>query len=232
MSVEVTNQYSASPERQPLRDVLLVDSCSLTRLGLHEILERHFHPQKIHETDDAVCAAHTIANNPVNIVITEIFAKRGSVLNLINDFYRQSRVLVLSRFDGLYAGSAELAFRAGAHGYVSKDAPVEQITEAIADIFAGQMYADKSVSKRILRSVWGKDKSINEYGIDALSGRELEVFDLIGRGFTTNKIANHLFLSPKTIETYRENIKSKLVLDNATELNAFAIRWRLPGRTQ
>lgn len=63
--------------------------------------------------------------------------------------------------------------------------------------------------------------------IEALTDRELEVFEWIGQGLATKEIAHKLHLSHKTIETHRENIKSKLGLKNATELNRHAVQWNL-----
>ena len=65
--------------------------------------------------------------------------------------------------------------------------------------------------------------------VDNLSDRELEVFEMIGRGLTTRAIADRLHLSPRTVDTYRERLKIKLVLANAAELHYRAIQWVLKG---
>ena len=66
-------------------------------------------------------------------------------------------------------------------------------------------------------------------GVDLLSDRELEVFQMIGQGLTTGDIATRLYLSVHTIDTYRENIKKKLGLKNAAELSRSAVQWVLEG---
>ncbi len=71
------------------------------------------------------------------------------------------------------------------------------------------------------------DDAVDKSPIESLSDRELEVFEMIGQGLTTRQIAAKLDLSPKTVETYRENIKSKLSLANGTALTRHAVQWLL-----
>jgi DNA-binding NarL/FixJ family response regulator len=81
------------------------------------------------------------------------------------------------------------------------------------------------VTTRMMHKLVGSKSEPATCGVDALSDRELEVFLLIGQGFGTRQIAEKLFLSVKTIETYRAHIKEKLGLADATELLQYAIQW-------
>jgi DNA-binding NarL/FixJ family response regulator len=100
---------------------------------------------------------------------------------------------------------------------------------AIRQVLRGRVYLSSRMTDRLLhRSVRGFEPERSP--IESLSDRELEVFEQIGRGMTTRRIAQNLYLSPKTIETYRENIKTKLNLKNATELTQHAVQWVLENR--
>ena len=84
------------------------------------------------------------------------------------------------------------------------------------------------MTDRMLSRAVGKNGDVDRRSpVERLSDRELDVFERVGRGVTTRQIADQLFLSPKTVETYRENIKVKLNLQNATELTQHAVKWVL-----
>jgi DNA-binding NarL/FixJ family response regulator len=86
------------------------------------------------------------------------------------------------------------------------------------------VYLSEKMSARILHKLVG-GAAATASPVDLLSDRELQVFELIGQGVGTRRIAEKLHLSVKTVETYREHIKIKLKLDNATDLLQHAIQW-------
>jgi len=125
--------------------------------------------------------------------------------------------------EGLYA---ERALRAGARGFVMKQEAADTVLEAIRTVLKGDVYLSNRLSSKILRAlVDGPSAEPDRFGVDRLSDRELEVFELIGRGYATRRIADALHLSVKTIETHRAHIKQKLKLGNATELVHRAFHW-------
>ena len=120
---------------------------------------------------------------------------------------------------------AEIAFRAGALGYLMKQEALDKITTAIRRVLSGAIYvSDKLAAKMLSQQVRGH-ADILESPVKRLSDRELEVFELIGRWKKTSEIAEELHLSVKTIEYYREQIKSKLSLKSAAELTQTATSW-------
>ena len=121
---------------------------------------------------------------------------------------------------------AERALRAGAMGYVNKQESIETVVDAIRQILRGEMYLSPRMTNLLLRRV-GQREPFGQDPIRGLSNRELEVFEMIGKGMTTQQIAGKLDLSPKTIESHREKIKAKLCLANAAELNQRAVQWVL-----
>ena len=129
------------------------------------------------------------------------------------------RVLVVSRHDDeLYA---ERAVRAGARGYLSKIEAPERVVEAVTAVLSGRLYLRDDVKDRLLLGA-----PLGSAGpLDALSDRELQVYERIGKGETTREIAEALALSVKTVETYRARVKDKLGLDSAAALLRHATQW-------
>jgi DNA-binding NarL/FixJ family response regulator len=124
---------------------------------------------------------------------------------------------------------AERALRAGANGYLMKKAAKEEMVAAIRDVLRGQIYVSRDLAMRAfqksLETPQQNRASVNLPIIDNLSDREMHVFQLIGSGLGTKKIAHALNLSVKTIETHRENIKRKLGLNSGSQLVDRAVKY-------
>jgi DNA-binding NarL/FixJ family response regulator len=106
-----------------------------------------------------------------------------------------------------------------------KEEAIEQVILAIRKVLQGEIFlSEKMKSKMLQQMANGKGKVVSS-PIEQLTDRELEVFRLIGEGFSTRQIAGQLHLSVRTVEAYREYIKSKLGLKNATELVQHAFHW-------
>jgi DNA-binding NarL/FixJ family response regulator len=132
-------------------------------------------------------------------------------------------VLVLSMHDeSLYA---ERVLRAGAKGYITKQEATKKILQAVRQVLNGQIYiSEKMASRMVHKMVLGRTDS-PQSPIERLTDRELEVFQLIGRGQGTRRIAEELHLGVKTVESYRARIKEKLKLEDGTQLLQHAIQW-------
>ena len=131
-------------------------------------------------------------------------------------------VLVLSMHDeSLYA---ERALHAGARGYVTKHEASEDVMVAIRRILEGEIYLNPRFMARMAgRMMTGSHDAVRP--IDRLADRELEVFELIGRGLTTRQIGEQLGVGIATVDTYRTRIKAKLNLENSSRLRLEAGRW-------
>ena len=204
--------------------IIIVDDHPIVRQGLAELIN--------HENDLVVCgqaegaldAMEVIKDLEPDIVIVDISLKDISGLELIKDIrvrYPQMPVLVLSMHDeSLYA---ERSLRAGAKGYIMKQEATGKVVTAIRKVLMGELYiSDRMTARMVDRLVGGVSQSSP---INALSDRELEVFDMLGQGHGTRYISEKLHLSIKTIETYRAHIKRKLNLSDATELIQHAVQW-------
>ena len=166
-----------------------------------------------------------------HLVIVDITLKEGYGLELVKQIHREHeslRVLVVSAHDEKLF--AERVLLMGALGYVSKQEATEKLIEAIRCVLADEVYVSESIARRLLkRRVSGISHGHDVDPISSLSDRELEAFQLIGQGMTTSQIAKQMHVSSKTVERYKENIKQKVGLANATELLQRATQWRLEG---
>jgi DNA-binding NarL/FixJ family response regulator len=120
---------------------------------------------------------------------------------------------------------AERAIRAGAKGYVMKHASTDTLLAAIRKVLAGKIFLSPAMTEKLLEKAAGSELTGSESPVDCLSDRELEIFKLIGHGLRTQKIAEELQLSSKTVETYYSRIKQKLDIKDASELLQLAIAW-------
>jgi DNA-binding NarL/FixJ family response regulator len=159
-----------------------------------------------------------------DLVIVDLSLAEGSGLDLIR-WLRESMptlpVLVLSMHDE--ALFAERVLRTGARGYIMKREAITGLVGAIRRVLSGRIYVSERIAQTVLERL-GHEVAPDS-PLASLTDRELEVFDLIGRGQSTVAIAERLGVSVKTIETYRSNIKTKLNLKDATDLIRFAATW-------
>jgi DNA-binding NarL/FixJ family response regulator len=132
-------------------------------------------------------------------------------------------VLIVSMHDESLYG--ERALRAGAKGYIMKKEARTRIVEAIRRVLNGSFYLSDEMSTKILLQYQGRRMDEESSSIERLSDRELEVFELFGRGFSTREIAESLLISPKTVESHRNRIKTKLAVDSTSELLQRAVQW-------
>jgi DNA-binding NarL/FixJ family response regulator len=161
-----------------------------------------------------------------DLVIADISLKDSSGLELMRNVKAQAPglpILVVSSHDeSIYA---EIAFRAGALGYLMKAEALEKVITAIRRVLSGNIYVSDALGARMLQQQVRGQTDIQDSPVKNLSDRELEVFQLIGKWKKTSEIAAELHLSIKTIEYYREQIKKKLNLKSASELTHHATAW-------
>lgn len=220
---------SPSPMTRRTR-VLIVDDHPTLRRGLVALIQDEPDLEVCGEADRADEALRLVQELGPDVVVVDLSLKQGTGLELIEQVKaldKGIKMLVASMHEeSLYA---ERALRAGAMGYINKQETIDKLVDAIRQILRGQIYLSEQMTERVLHRVSDGEK-LEDDPINRLSNRELEVFQLIGQGLTTKQIAEKLTLSPKTVETHREKIKSKLNLKNGTEVNLHAIQWVLEHR--
>lgn len=219
---------TASPPPKSTRrfKIYIVDDHPLMREGLSRLVHTQSDLRVCGEASTAHEALKNIQVLKPDITILDLTLAGSDGLDLIKDMKSRSLkslVLVLSAHDEfLYA---ERALRAGAKGYIMKEEAASHVLKAIRRILAGEIYLSEKMSAKMLHKVAeGKtdEKTLPE---GALSDRELQVFQFIGRGYGTRQIAEELHISPKTVESYRAHIKVKMNLANAHELTQHAVHW-------
>lgn len=211
--------------------ILVVDDHPIVRKGLVELISRELGLEVCGEAADSDEALEIIGDLNPDLAVVDISLGKGmGGVELVKELKARRediKVLVWSMHDEkLYA---ERCLSAGALGYISKEAPPEEFIAAIRKVMSGRIYLSELMSDRLLSRIAKGDDEIRKPVVESLSDRELEVFELIGKGMTTRQIAQNLHLSIKTIETYRENIKVKLNLSNSAELVRHAVQWNLEG---
>jgi DNA-binding NarL/FixJ family response regulator len=210
--------------RDPIR-ILLVDDHPMLRGGLSRLIEKMPDCQVCGESANAAGAMEMIPRLSPTLVILDISLPDRNGLELLKDLrllYPDLPVLVFSMHDEMLY--AERVIRAGARGYLMKGADAEKLSEAIECVLAGERYLSRKVSSHLLATLSG-NRTTNKLRLERLTDRELEIFELIGRGGTNSQIAEKLHISPKTVDAHRSNMKTKLDLPDASGLMREAVLW-------
>jgi DNA-binding NarL/FixJ family response regulator len=207
--------------------IVLVEDHSIAREGLAQLINHQPGLTIVGKANTAAKALDLVRANKPDLVILDVTLPKTSGLELIKQIKCEKAnlpMLVISMHDeALYS---ERTLRAGARGYIMKKEPSEKILLAINRVLKGEIYvSDRMKQKMLQHFVNGQVLSEDSSPLDHLSDRELEVFQFLGNGFSTRQIAEHLNLSIKTIESYRENLKLKLNLRTGAELVQHAIQW-------
>jgi DNA-binding NarL/FixJ family response regulator len=206
--------------------IMIVEDHPLARTGLRVCIEDQPDLIVCGEASDADEALRVLDSSKPDLIIIDLSLKGSSGLELIKRIKARNSVvkmLVSSMHDeSLYA---ERVLSAGALGYVHKQEAMEKMIDAIRSILAGHVYLSEAMNDRLLQRLTTDQKAVGQSPVETLSDRELEVFEMIGRGCATRDIARQLHLSIKTVDTYREKIKQKLKLASAAELSKHAFQW-------
>jgi len=209
-----------------MKKILLVDDHPLMRKGLAMTLEAEPDLNVYSQVPSAEDALNVVNEEVPDIAIVDISLPGMSGIELIKHLlalHPDLPVLIVSRHDEMLY--AERAIRAGARGYIMKLEAGDVIVQAVRRVLKGGVYVSDEINERLLMGMMSGRGSIAESPLEILSDRELEVFELTGRGLGTRDIAERLHLSVKTVESYRARIKTKLNLGTATELVQHAVQW-------
>lgn len=207
--------------------ILVVDDHPIVRGGLSQLINQEPDLRVCGEAASSAEALEAVNKARPDLVLLDITIKDTNGIDLTRSILERRPglpVLILSMHDeSLYA---ERAMRAGARGYVMKREAPETVLKAIRRVLSGDIYLSEGIAtgmvSRFLHLGRGAD---NRRGVDRLSDRGLEIFELIGQGCTTREIALKLHLSAKTVESHRAMIKSKLGIESSADLVRQAICW-------
>lgn len=223
---------NASSSKQPdslevcRHRILIVDDHPIFRKGIAMLLEHEDDIIICGETETASEALGLVERHEFDLVIADISLRDINGIELVKSLKvlkPHLPVLVLSMHDeSLYA---ERALRAGARGYLMKQAPPDQVVAAIRHVLSGELYLSAAANLLMLNSFVTGRESNSKSSVEKLSDRELEIFELLGQGRGTSMIAHDLRLSVKTVEAHRSHIKTKLGIHTAPELVRAAVEW-------
>jgi DNA-binding NarL/FixJ family response regulator len=203
-----------------------VDDHPFMRAGLAQLIDRQGDLVVCSEAGDAAEASREMARTKVDLVLTDITLPGKNGLEFIKDLqvtHPTLPILVVSMHDeAIYA---ERMLRAGARGYIMKEAGGENLLTAIRQVMSGQVYLSPKMSAKILENLSRPKPRGSSSPIEKLSDREFEIFQLVGQGKSTRDIAAQLHLSPKTVDVHRGHIKEKLELKDTTAFVRHAVRW-------
>ena len=208
------------------RKILIVEDHPIFRMGMCELIDQEKDLVVCGSAEDVTTARDLIKSEKPELVILDLSLKNSNGMELLkelNKYHKEIFVLVLSMHEESL--HAERCLLAGAKGYVMKHEAIESVIKAIRKIFAGKKY----ISQRIMESLLNKmgDQPLQGQGssVQNLTDRELEIFQLIGKGFSSGQIASQLNLSVKTIGAHRERIKGRLGLKTSGEMVRYAVLW-------
>ena len=214
------------PPDSPKARVAIVEDHPMFRERLTSLINREDDMLVCGEADNARDGFKLIQETKPQIAIVDISLKGSGGLELIKDLRAHEievPVLVLSMHEeSLYA---ERVLRAGAKGYITKHEASAKVMIAIRQVLAGEIYLEPQMMSKLVRKMVNGVPADPLEPIAGLTDRELEVFQLIGRGQTTREIGSQLHVGLTTVDTYRARIKEKLQLENASQLHAEASRW-------
>ncbi len=206
--------------------VFLVDDHSVVREGLTKLINQEKDLMVCGDAGDIASALRTIPDSSPDIIIVDLTLELENGLRLIENLMYGDKnllILVLSMHDeSIYA---ERCLRAGAKGYIMKQAPSEKMLSAIRKVLSGEIYVSDIVNSRLLNRFTQDKSESTDSPVDILSNRELEVYQLTGRGLKKGDIAEQLSLSVSTIATYTEHIKRKLNFKSLHELYLHAVKF-------
>jgi DNA-binding NarL/FixJ family response regulator len=217
---------ASSPAPAARKNILLVDDHPFMRAGLAHLIDRQPDMRVGGEAGNPAEAFLQLRKVRPDLVLTDLTMPGRSGLEFIKDLLAAEptlSVLVISMHDE--AVFAERALRAGARGYIMKEAGGENLLTALRQVLRGEVYVSPRMSTRILAGLSGSRPRGSSSPIETLTDREFEILQLIGQGKSTRDIATQLSLSPKTVDVHRSHLKEKLDLKDVTALIRYAVRW-------
>lgn len=215
-------------KRNNMIRVFIVDDHPIVRRGLRELISEEGDLEICGEAANATQALEEMENTQPEVAVIDISLGGTSGIDLIKQVQSKCprvKILVSSIHDELLF--AERALQAGALGYVNKQANTERILQGIRAVAKGDIFMSPQMTRVLMRRMIEGVEDLSRSPVEALSNRELEVFELIGHGMTTREISEKLHVSIKTVETHRQHIKEKLGLDSTTDVIRRAVQWLL-----
>ena len=208
--------------------IFIVDDHPVVRHGLARMIDRMEGFSVCGEAGTLSETMRAVRQHQIDVVVLDITLDDGSGLELLKQLQKYDAsikvIMVTMHDEEVYA---ERALQAGALGYVKKTEELDSIAERIRDVIQRKLALSPAMKERMMQHAVSRDEeeSSEESVSDRLSDRELQVFEQIGKGLSTQEIADRLRLSVKTIDTHRERIRVKLGLRHRNDIIRHAVMW-------
>ena len=205
--------------------VLIADDHTILRQGIKALLDNQAGIEVIGEAKDGREALTLIEDLLPDVILMDIAMPGLNGLEAtrrIKKKFPKIKVLVLTMYT-----NEEYVFqilKAGANGYLVKETAFQDLISAIRAVYRDEAFMSPSISKKVINRYTQRVRDTNDTTGDMLTTREREILQLIAEGSSSKKIAEALFISPKTVETHRTHIMDKLNIHNRTDLVKYAIR--------
>jgi two-component system, NarL family, response regulator NreC len=199
--------------------IILVDDHSLVREGVGRLLEEEPDMRVVGSFDESTAAVRFAAREAPDVAVLDVAMPGTSGIDVarrLRAVSPRTQLLMLSMHER--QEYVRQALWAGANGYVLKESAGDEVVAAVRAVHAGQRYLSERISPRALESDFRHDP------LDSLSAREIEVLKLVVDGNSSNQVAALLGLSPKSIDTYRSRLMTKLDVEHLPALVKLAIR--------
>lgn len=206
-------------------DILIVDDYAVVRQGLRALIDTTSDIQVVGEAADGVTAVDQARTLHPDIIIMDLVMPRlGGIeaIAAIKQADTETRILVLTNFSDEPRVLA--ALRAGAQGYLLKDAMLTDVLTAIRDVYAGKLTLHPSVNHVLMRSVQAPETEVKTAVIANLTNREQEVLQFVAKGYSNQMIAGKLQIDERTVRIHVSHVLQKLALENRTQAALYALR--------
>lgn len=212
--------------------IVLAEDHVVLRQGLRSLLEKNAEFEVVAEANDGLDAIQCVRETKPDLIIIDLSMPRLTGMDAIREIKRiQPEIKIIVLTVHMAEEYVHESLEAGANGYVLKAADYAELIMAVKSVLKGNIYLSPDISNKVvmgyLRS--GPEKELG-LGRETLTSREREVLKLVAEGYKNREIADLLYISVKTVEKHRENIKHKLDLPNTSAMVAYAIKHGLISR--
>lgn len=206
--------------------VIIAEDHAILRDGLRSLLSSEENIEVVDEVEDGIKAVRSASKYHPDLIVMDLSMPRMNGIEAIHEIRRSDpdiKILILTVYNTDEHVLA--ALKAGANGYVLKEAKHSEFMMAIRHVLDGKYYLSPGVSEIIIGGYLdGQKKEKSSSTWDTLTKREREIIKLIAEGHKNREVADALCISVKTVEKHRANLMRKLNLHNAVELTVFAVK--------
>lgn len=205
--------------------ILIADDHEIVRKGLKQILLEHYKGAEVEEVSNGEMLVEHALSGEWDIIISDISMPRLNgleALRKIKEKRPEVKMLMLSiHSEDQYALRV---FRAGAHGYITKDMAEQELVKAVEKVLSGRKFISASFAEKLAESL---DTEAEEITHEILSDREFDVFKLLATGNSISEIAQQLGVNVSTVSTYRSRILEKMKMKSNADITRYAIERKL-----